>query len=207
MKMRITAAIIIFCAFAPWCSAEPEKDEGGLHNQVVGISAQVGIIDVDDASGKSHARAVYGVTSDFNFLAHANTGRGRPFFGPAAGFFYSHLGQSGANFFGVNSPGGVKGADIFLIPLNLKVGYTFGNAYRISGRLGANIIYQNNPASARQAVPGTFIDEDWDASTNLGADVEIGLSRNVSLVLRPDWIFRPGAITFSGTAGLQYPLK
>lgn len=184
-----------------------EKD--GLDDQIVGITLQAGMINVEDAGGDSNTRGVAGLSVDGNFLAGVPTRTGKPFFGPSIGVFYSHLGQPGANFFGLNSPGGDEGADLLFIPLNLKAGYTFSDVVRLSAHGGVSIDYIN---SARRVGVGgvtvaTFRDDDWDTNPNVGADVEIGLGQDVLFLIRPDWTFREAGTAFTGTLGIGFPLS
>lgn len=191
-------------------------EKGGLDDQVVGITAQAGFVNLDDDSGAGNTRAVGGLSVDGNFLAGVDTKNGKPFLGPSVGVFYSHLGQPGGNLFGINSPAGDEGAHLLMLPLNLKVGYTFSDVVRLGVHGGVSISYLN---SARQATTvtatpttvttttGTFRDDDWDTNTNVGGDVEIGLGQDVFMLIRPDWTFRNTGDAFTGTLGIGFPLS
>lgn len=186
---------------------EKEVKRGGLDDQVVGITPQAGILSLNDNAGDGNVRAVGGITIDGNLFAGLPTRQVKPFLGPQVGVFYSHIGQPGANFFGLDSPGGDQGADLVLFPLNLKAGITVGESIRMAVHGGVNINYQHFARRDQDGEGTEFRNQDWDANTNLGGDLEFGLGKDVSLLLRPDWTFRPGADVFSATLGIGFPIS
>lgn len=179
---------------------EKRVDDEGLDDEVVGIIMHFGLVSVGDLEGDENARAVGGFSVDGNLLADVPTSPGKPFLGPSIGIFYSHLGQPGGNFFGLDSPGDDdEGAHLVLIPLNVKGGYTFNESVRLSAHIGANLAYQSEAEE--------FENDEWQTATNLGFDVEFGLGDDTILLIRPDWTIRDGANVFTGTLGLGFPIS
>lgn len=176
------------------------KEEGGLDDQVAAFIPQAGFLSLGDLEGDDQVRAVGGLTVEGNLLADVKTEAWKPYLGPTVGVFYSHLGRPGANFFGLNSPSGDAGADMVLIPLNIKGGFTWDDRARIAFHAGVNVNYQNS----RRDDPETdvfFADRDWSANTNVGLDFEFGLGDDALLLFRPDWTFRSGQDVFTATIG------
>lgn len=187
----------------------------GLRDEVAAITFQGGVVNVNDADGNSNARAVGGLSAQGNFLGDVNTPPGRPYLGPSISVLYSHLGAPGSNFFGLNSPAGDGGTHMVLLPLNLKAGYTFNRAVRLTAHGGATISYMNNASTVTTttATPlttttttSTFRNENWDVAPNFGLDVEFGLGDDVLLLIRPDWVLRGEGNIFTGTLGLGFPM-
>jgi hypothetical protein len=114
---------------------------------------------------------------------------------------FSHLGDPGSNFFGADAAvaAGSGGANLFLIPANLKLAYNLSDNIRIGIHGGGNITYRTIASSINlgpsSSVPGAV----WRIFPNAGADAEFSLGKNVALMLRPDWTITPGNPLFSGT--------
>jgi hypothetical protein len=187
---------------------ERRAPEGGLREEAVGIKPQFGFLTVEDAFGETNTRGVVGMTIDANLLKRARTEGGKPFLGPSFGVLYSHLGRPGADFFGNNAPSGTgRGTHLILLPLNLKAGYTFSDAIRLAVHGGMTALYTNTSSEDGVAVGLDPSTDSWSTRGNLGLDVELGIGRNVSLLLRPDWTFGELSTVFSGTLGLGFPIS
>jgi hypothetical protein len=186
-----------------------DVEPSAFRNEAVGIKPQFGLIALDDLSGDGNTRAVGGVILEANLLGRAKTEGGKPYFGPAVGLLYSHLGSPGGDFFGTNSPSGNdRGTHLLILPINAKVGYTFSDVARLSLHGGATALYNNVSRQSAAAVGGPLStsDSSWSARPNVGLDLEFGVGRNVGILLRPDWMFLDGRSAFTGTIGLDIPL-
>jgi hypothetical protein len=187
-----------------------EVTSGYLSNELVGIKPQVGMVGFRDPfQNENVARAALGFTLDMN-IARAATddpAYSRVFVGPSTGFIYSHLGDPTSSFFGTSAdaPVGNAGSNMFQIPVNLKLGYTFGDRFRLAGHGGGNVIFRSLASSID--IGGTGATDVWTFYPNAGLDLEYGLAKNVALMLRPDWTFIPnGDGIFTATLALAFPL-
>jgi hypothetical protein len=182
---------------------ERDMNQGGLRNEAVGIKPQFGVLSLNDET-----RGVVGLSLDINVLRKTGNEHGRPYLGPSFGVLYSHLGFPGSDFFGLNGPAGQdRGTHLLILPLNLKVGYTFSDAIRLAMHGGANVLYSNTSAGTSLGpVSLSVSDSSWSTHPNLGADLELGIGRNVSLLLRPDWTFSDNTL-FTGTLGIAFPIS
>jgi hypothetical protein len=115
------------------------------------------------------------------------------------------LGAPGADFFGTNSVFTFStNANLLIIPVNLKVGYAPGPWFRISAHGGGNLLYQSvgNSLSRGPYEPNAGPASAWSFFGNTGMDIELGASRRISILLRPDITFATGNTIFAGTLGL-----
>jgi hypothetical protein len=190
----------------------------GLVDEKVGLKPEVGDVNFRDASGGRANRAIYGATLDFNVGEVFNKMMGAQaksglFLGPSTGFFYSHIGSVGGNFFGDNGTGtttaansGDPGANMFFLPADLKAGWTFMNV-RLSAHGGGNVIYRSNANAVPVGVnsPNTT-NSKWGILPNAGADLEYGVLNGGAIILRPDWTFVGSNNMFTGTLGLSLPI-
>ncbi len=182
-----------------------DVDRRGMTTEVFGIKPQFGVLDYKTQTGATETRAAIGATFEWNFantLSHNTT---RWYVGPVTGLIYSHIGNNGANFVGSGDASG--GANLTQIPLNLKVGYAFSDAFRLSLRGGGNVIYRS--AVETVAIGNTLTTvsgSSWNIYPNVGADVEFGLGKNVTLMLRPDFTLTSNNNMFTGTIGIAFPV-
>lgn len=187
-----------------------EVTRGTLRSEAVGFKPQVGVLVFDDPqnNGDTTSRAAYGFTLDMNAMRFINENLANWYLGPSTGLIYSHLGSSGANFFGADSPTGAPnaGANFFQIPLNLKAGYTFGDSFRLAVHGGGNIVYRSIGQSLALGDNAGATDSDWNIFPNVGADIEFGLGQNIALTLRPDVTLTPGDELYTGTLALAIPI-
>jgi hypothetical protein len=187
-----------------------EVTRGYLSNEVVGLKPQLGVMVFTDQNGNSTSRALGGIGIEANIATMISQDLKSVYFGPSTGFLYSHLGSTGSNFVGTNPEGnasGSAGANLLIIPANMKLAYNITDGLRIGGHGGGNVVYRSDAASLNlgdsSSVPGSV----WRIFPNAGADAEFGLGKNVALTLRPDWTFTPGDNFFTGTVALNIPIS
>jgi len=181
-----------------------------LRREVVGISPQVGVVSFNDVTGNYTSRATAGMNIAFNATPLLSDSEWSPFYmGIATGAYYSHLGATTSNFFGTDPSAsiGSRGANLLVVPANLKAGINIMDNVRLSAHGGGNVTYRSS-ANAINFGPATSSDTGsvWRMYPNAGADLEIGLSRNVALSARPDFTFTTGNTLFMGTVGLTASL-
>ncbi len=183
-----------------------EDTDRSLKDEVIGIIPQAGVIGYVDQSGNREARGVAGLGLDVNFASAFDTTRDKDYFlGLSTGAFYSHMGPDNGNFFGDASgrPNGASSANMLLIPANLKVGYNFTPAFRASLRGGGNVMYRS-AANAANTGDAFGTDSLWRLYPNAGADLEVQVGRNVSIIARPDVTFTSGPTVLMGTLGATF---
>jgi len=185
-----------------------EVTRGYLNKEVVGVKPQLGVMAFTDQFGNTQGRAAYGFTLESNMAAAVGLG-GSPFYvGPQTGFIFSHFGDPGSNLFGADSSSniGAAGANVFLIPANLKVGYNVTERFRVAAHGGGNVLYRSVASAFNtgdsSALPGSV----WRIYPNVGGDVEYALGQHVALMARPDVTLTPGDTLFTGTLALNLAL-
>ena len=179
-----------------------------LQDEVWAFRPQLGALVFDSPQDNStQSRAMIGFTVDWN-IAKAALGDAptRFFVGPSLGLLYSHVGTGKADFFGsgAQSQGNFKGGgNVAILPLNVKLGFNVTDTFRVSARAGGNLIYRS---AANVLNLGTKSNTDsalWRVYPNAGGDFEVGLSRRVSLMIRPDLTITPEKDLFTGTLGIS----
>jgi hypothetical protein len=187
-----------------------DVNEGILRNEVVGIKPQVGALVFRDQQLNTNSRIVEGFTVDGNIATMINKDWNNFFMGPSVGVLFSHLGDPTANFLGMNpdpnSPTGGGGANLLIIPANVKLGYNIMDNLRLAAHGGGNVLYRSLASSMNLGGATTDTGAVWSLFPNIGADAEFGLGKNIALMLRPDWTVTPGDTVFSGTVALNIPL-
>ncbi|MFL5814158.1 MAG: hypothetical protein ACJ763_11325 [Bdellovibrionia bacterium] len=188
----------------PTTMAQAEvREPNTLRNEVFALRPNAGAIVYHDTTDATTTRAIYGLTADWNF-AGAFTDNPTAFVGLSTGGLFSHLGSATSDFWGsspssvVNSPG----ANMLIIPANLKVGVNMGDAVRLSARGGGNVLYRSEGVSMNVGPSTATTSQIWRVYPNVGGDLDIGLARGVTLGLRPDYTFTPGGNLFVGTVAL-----
>lgn len=180
-----------------------EEATEGLRDENVGIKPQAGILLFDSTAG-NQSRLAYGLTMDFN-MSESVGAAGTPwYFGPSTGVIYSHLGQADSDLLGTEggeSYGG--GANMFVVPANLKFGWNASEMMRISTHGGVNVLYRSSPGVIATTDDATIGDR-WTVYPNVGADLEFALGSNSAFVLRPDVTLTPGNDIFTGTLGFSF---
>jgi hypothetical protein len=178
--------------------------QGYLRRETVSIKPQVGMLAFQNFAGENVTRAAAGLSVDANLTNMIISQPTNLYIGPSTGAIFSHLGSPTSNFFGSNpNPGrdDTDQANMLILPANLKVGYTFGDMFRVSAHGGGNLLYR----SVASAIP-TSSGSDWTIYPNVGGDVEVGLTPNLALTLRPDVTLTPANDVFSGMLALGFTI-
>lgn len=190
-------------------ATEEEMMNGYMKNEKVSLTPQVGVLAFTDPLNASSSRAAYGFGADVNLLPMIDKSLSNFYGGISSGLLFSHLGDASSGFFG--SMGGITtgtgGANMYVIPANLKVGYNIMDNFRVGAHGGGNVLYRSvgNAISldaAGTSSPGSA----WSMYPNVGADLEYAFNKNVGITLRPDWTFGTGNSFFLGTVGLGIAL-
>ena len=170
--------------------------DGGLLNEAIGIKPEVGALGFNDASGNNTYRGAVGLAVDLNFSRIAMGVANGLYLGISTGGLYSHVGDPGSNFFGTSPSlsSGTSGANVFLFPADVKLGWNINDNLRLSGHGGGNVLYTSIPGAI--AINSS---NNWNLLPNAGGDLDIGLGRSVAMTLRPDWTFAAGTTFFTGT--------
>jgi hypothetical protein len=201
------ALITATSAFAATDSTEMSSNSEASANrtyvadEMVGIKPAVGFVTYSDAIGNNATRMSYGITGEFNLSSLAGMDFTRYFVGPETGFVFSHLGNPGSDGVGSSADQnyGSAGANMFMIPVNLKVAYAPIRWVRLGAHGGGNVVYRSIANSMKLGSPaedGT--DSAWRMYPNIGADLDFSVTRNVALSFRPDWTITNDTSMFSG---------
>lgn len=202
----LALAGLVFAALPAGAGAQ---DSSELAAETVGILPQLGVLIYEDIQGSTTSRAVGGIGLDYNVGAGL-TGNPRWYIGPSTGALYSHLGSATSNFFGTDPTATLNdpGANLLIIPVNLKIGYNFPQYnFRVALHGGANVLFRssNTAIDLGSDNSGSGIAK-WNIFPNAGGDIEIGLGKGVALSLRPDITVTPGVDFFTGTVALNLAL-
>jgi len=183
---------------------EGPKKEETLYDQRWGLTPSLGIIGYTDSSGAATSRATLGVAFDWNLenLIRSEAPRNQ-YVGISTGFLYAHPGASDANFFGSSSSAG-SDSNMFLIPVDLKIGYALSDALRVSVRGGGNLIYRSNASSSDLGAGSNSTSDLWKIYPNVGVDADLQLAKNLILTFRPDLTLTPGNDLYVATVGATY---
>lgn len=185
-----------------------EITRGYLKDEKIGIKPQLGVLAYTDQAGENTARAAYGFTLDANIAKMIDNSWNKTYLGITTGFLFSHLGAPGSNIMGADPSNnqGTAGANMFLIPANLKAAYNVYDNFRVGLHGGGNVVYRSIASVSNfgdsSSLPGSV----WRLFPNVGADFELELSEHAALMLRPDWTLTPGTNFFMGTLALSIPL-
>jgi hypothetical protein len=186
---------------------ESQAGDGYLRREAVSIKPQVGVIAYSDVLGQDTSRGAAGLAVDANVTNWFTSDPTNFYVGPSTGVIYSHLGSPDSNFIGTDSSTTFQSsANLLIIPGDVKVGYTFGDAFRLAVHGGGNVIYRSVASSMLLGDSSLESGSDWSIFPNAGIDVEMGLSENVALTLRPDVTFTSGDELFSGMLALGFTL-
>ncbi len=180
-----------------------EVTKGYLRSEGVSIKPQLGVIGYRDNTLTDTARAAGGFGLDWNasklFAMDPSI-----YVGPSTGFIYSHLGSATSNLFGKGADfvENQAGANMLIIPANLKVGYNINDYYRVSAHGGGNVVYRSIASSMQLGSDFNQSGSLWKLYPNAGIDFEAALGPNVSLALRPDVTFTTTDNFFTGMVAL-----
>ncbi len=193
---------------APVSVAHEEAQNSALKNEIAGFKPQAGVALFKSPTDNSdQSRGVLGFTYDMN-LTRAALGDEptEMFLGPSLGLLYSHVGTSNASFWGTGDGSNNQnsgGANLLILPLNLKVGWNASDALRLSVHGGGNIVYRSAANSMNMGSGSDQSGALWKVYPNAGGDVELGLSKSVALLIRPDVTITPENDLFTGTLGVS----
>jgi hypothetical protein len=220
MRRTITLALTgLLAATAAWAQDDnsantattttttTEVTHGYLRDEKVGLKPEVGVAAYTDEFGNATSRVAVGFDLDWNILNSVAPEMGDTFLGIDTGLIYSHLGSPTSNFWG-SSATTIQNAsgNMFLIPADVKAGYTFADKYRLSVHGGGNIMYRSVASSLYLGDSSFQSGSVWRLFPNVGADLEIALGRNAALLLRPDVTLTPGNTLFTGMLALGVTL-
>jgi hypothetical protein len=177
-----------------------------IRDETLGVSPQVGVLSYTNPNGAYSARAFAGITGSFNFVPLTASPEARLWYvGVTTGVLFSHNGSSSSNFFGSNpSVSATDNSNILYIPADLKIGYNFGETFRLSAHGGGNIIYRSSSGSVNLGAGSTGDDSLWKIYPNVGGDLEWQVSKRVSILVRPDVTITPASDTLSATVGATF---
>ena len=181
-----------------------------LRDEVLGISPQVGAVGYSDLNGNYTSRMAYGVNLNFNVVPLAFENAKDVYLGVSSGVYYAHMGANTSNFVGADAnPGDFSstGANLLVIPVDLKAGYNLQDNLRLAAHGGGNLTYRSvgNSADFGPNTSGTD-GEVWRIYPNAGAEVEWTVAKDLTLTARPDFTFTPGQVLYMTTVGISAPL-
>ncbi len=179
-----------------------------LGDERVGIRPQLGYMAYQDPIVGSTTKGMTGIGLEFNVSKSLSPDVYPLHMAISTGILYSHLGSAGSNFFGNDSSSGVGASSDYMlaIPVNAKIGYNIADSVRISAHGGGNVIYRSAADLVDLGTPFNT-GSAWDLFPNAGADLDIGLGKNVSFLVRPDWTFTDSSPIFMGTVGVDFALN
>ncbi len=185
-----------------------EITRGYLRDEKVAVKPQLGVVAFNEPStSNTGSRLAAGVTAEMNAVPFVDKTMAAWYVGPSTGLIFSHLGSDTSNFVGTNQDVGSRGtpsSNLLIIPTNLKVGYAFTDYYRLAAHGGGNIIYRSvgNSMLLDKSEVATS-DSQWKYYPNIGADLDVAISPNLALTVRPDWTITPDDNVFMGTVALS----
>jgi hypothetical protein len=191
-----------------------EPNATGLNNEMVGITPQLGVINMKTLDGTQISRGLIGMTLDVNGTGFVNRTLGmgytNVYSGITLGALYSHVGSQGANFVGDNdgsaNGGAYGGANMAIIPANVKIGYSFGN-FLAAVHGGGNVFYQSIASSTAVGINATVSNASaWSFLPNAGLDLQYGVNNKIAVLLRPDWTMAGSNSMVSATLGATFPI-
>jgi hypothetical protein len=183
---------------------EGKPKEEALRDEKWGLTPQLGVIGYTNNTGSSTSRVTLGVGFDWNAesLIRPDAPKDQ-FLGISTGFTYAHPGANDANFFGSSSAAGGE-SNLFLIPIDLKLGTMVNDSVRFSVRGGGNLIYRSNASSTDLGAGSGSTSSLWKIYPNVGVDADIQLSKSILLTVRPDLTLTPGNDIYVATVGATF---
>lgn len=172
-------------------------------NEMLGIKPAVGVNTYNDDAGGRSSRLSYGIATELNLASPIGIDFTRWFVGPQTGFTFSHLGRADGNFVGASGAGADAGANLVVIPVNLKLAVAPVKWLRTGVHGGANVLYR----SIASAIRIDETDLNWRLVPNVGADFDFAISKAVALSIRPDWTLSSTQSMYSATAALGIALN
>ena len=212
----IIGALATFLFSSPVRAQEEEETIGitqirvsdltrSMYDAPITLTPQVGVFGFGDAQQSYTSRLMEGFNLGVNL---------RPLLGQMGGFMtgfetgllYSHLGAPTSNFIGTNpsTPGG-SGANAYLIPGTITLGYRLSDRSTVGLKLGTQLLHQsvaNSINTGRTSTGGSS----WDFFPSIGANAGYALGQRVGLSLRGDYIPTPAQDLFNATLGATIAL-
>jgi len=181
-----------------------------LRDEVLGISPQVGVIGYADLGGQYTSRMAEGINLNFNLIPLVAPDAKDYYAGISTGAYFAHLGSHSSNLFGANADNGdftSSGANLAVIPVDVKVGYNLEDNLRLSVHGGGNLTYRSVASSADFGTATSGNDQEaWRIFPNGGVDVEWTLAKDITLTARPDFTGTTGRVLYMTTVGIVAPL-
>lgn len=208
----LLASMIFLSANQGWAqdptvsTQTPQERNHDLGDERIGLKPEIGYLAYQDPIVGSATRGTAGIGADFNFAPAWKSHDTH--MAIQTGIFDSIIGQPGGDFYGANSNYNIGSSSDYLltIPADLKIGYNVANAVRISAHGGGNVIYRSNNTTVDLGTGANNGASDWNLFPNAGLDAEVGLSRHVNLLIRPDWTFTAASAFFIGTLGVDFAI-
>lgn len=181
----------------------------GLANETLSVKPEVGVATFTNTAGSDNSRGAAGLDIEYNLSGMAAGMSGTPLYlGVQTGIIYSHIGTASGNFFGGNGDSNATspGANMLLIPADLKLGWNVTDSFRLSAHGGANVIYRSIQTAMQLGTPNGNTGSAWSFYPNVGADLDFALLPRLTLLIRPDVTLTPGPDLYSGMVGLGFSL-
>jgi hypothetical protein len=172
-------------------------------DEMLGVKPVIGFSTYNNDQNNQSTRALYGVAAELNLASPLGIDFTRWFVGPQTGLIISHLGRTDGGFLGTTGDLEGGGANLALIPIDLKAGVALSTWVRTGIHGGANVIYR----SIASSIQLDETDLNWRLVSNFGADIDFVISKQVSLSIRPDWTMSSEQNIFSTTAALGIALN
>jgi hypothetical protein len=167
-------------------ASSDEFSSSYLNREMLGLRPAIAFTEFSDFNNHRSLRFGVGMTIDYNAAQMLGLNPYRTTLGIQSGILLHHVGDTDSSLFGAGTPSvnrGQAGANLAMMPLNLRYGTAVMDELRISIHAGANAFYRNVLSSVRL----TDNEKTWTLLPNVGADFEFSLSRSVALNVRPDW--------------------
>ena len=208
----LAALLLVFTSSGAWAAStgQMRMHVGGegqgetLRDQRWGLTSQLGGLAYTDNTGSAAGRFTLGIGFDWNVqpLLRSEAPR-EQYVGISSGFLYSHPGAADSDFLGTGTASG-SNSNLFMIPIDLKLGYAMTDSFRFSVRGGGNLIYRSNAAATDLGPGSNSSSELWKIYPNVGVDADFQLTKNLNLTIRPDVTMTPGNDLYVATIGATY---
>jgi hypothetical protein len=184
-----------------------DNGPGSLTSSKLDFEPMAGALVYKDALGSTTSRGIVGLGLSSNMLSIA-MGSSPVYLGPDTGLFFAHQGSASSDFIGTDPSAAVNsaGANLFLIPANLKLAVNLADFLQIGAHGGGNVIYRSDLGATQLSSNEGTVGTHWGLYPNVGADVNFQFVRGVTISFRPDWTLTTGNNLFSGMVGLNFNL-
>lgn len=193
----------------PVTISKSDVDEGSgsfINDELFSVRPVLGVILYSPTEGDDATRPAFGLLMNWNVMPLLSDELTQGYLGIASGVIFSHLGPADAGFFGAGDGRPGSDSNMYMVPLNIKAGFTFADDFRLAIHGGANAIYRTNGFSMAIGNDDNSAAPQLGFFPNIGADVVIAIGRNAALTFRPDMTITDVEEIFTGTIGLAFPL-